>query len=151
MAVSILFLKLFSFSCLTFPLPTILFLIFFTIIAPFFSSFNYLFYLSYFFLLLTKLLEVLSPLKPLVFSLRALRLLLEVLVFNIFFLLLVDVSTRVLMEFAIELPMVEILFEFLEEAEVDFLSLVLSCELEQLRIVLVARFVAFRIIKLTNI
>lgn len=88
---SIFFLKLFYFSTLeaTATLPTILFLIFFTMIAPFFSSLSSLFYLSYFFLL-ALVLEVLSPFA-FAFSLKALRLLLEVLVLSAFFLLLLDV------------------------------------------------------------
>lgn len=131
--------------------PTILFLMFFTMIAPFFSSLIYLFSLSSFFLLPIKLLDVLRPFAPFAFSLRVFRLLLEVLVLSMLFLLLFEVYTRVLIELDIELPRVEMLFEFLEEAELDFLTLLLSWEVEQLRVALLARLVAFRIIKLTNI
>jgi hypothetical protein len=109
-------------------LPTILFFIFFTIIAPFFSYFTYLFSLSSFFLFAI-LLEVFKPF-PFVFSLSAFRLLFDELVFSIFFLLLFDVSTRVLIEDVIELPRVDILLEFLEEAELDFFSLLFSWEVE---------------------
>lgn len=114
--------------------------------APFFSSLISLFYLSYFFLLLIILLEVFRVLLPLLASLSVFKLLLEVLVFNRFFLLLFDVSTRVLIELVIEFPKVDILFEFLEEAELDFFILLLSCEVEQLRLFLVGMFTAFRII-----
>ena len=125
-------------------LPTILFLIFLTIIAPFFSYFNYLFSLSSFFLFpFTP--DVLSPF-PFAIYLRAFKLLFEALVFKIVFLLLVDVSIRAFIELFIELPNVDILFEFLVEAELDFLSFAFSWELEWLRLLLLAMFAAFRII-----
>lgn len=146
-ALSIFFLKLFYFSPLltTVPPPTILLLIFLTIMAPFFSYFTYLFYLSYFFFVALTV-EVFKPLV-LVFYLRAFRLLLDVLVFNEFFMLLFEVSTLVLIELDIELfPIVDILTEFFDEAELDFLSLLLSWEFERLRIFLLVTFAAFRII-----
>ena len=129
-------------------MPTILFFMFFTIIAPFFSYFNYLFSLSSFFLPAI-LLEVFNPF-PFAFSLSAFRLLFDVLVFSIFFLLLFEVYTRVLIEFAIELPRVDVLFEFLELAELDFLSLLFYCEVECVRVLLLAILVAFRIIKINE-
>ena len=143
---SIFFLKLFYFSIfvVAIELPTILFFIFFTMIAPFFSYFNYLFSLSSFFLLPLTL-EVFSPFE-LAFSLRAFKLLFEALVFNIVFLLLVDVSTLALIELLIEFPKAEMLFEFLDEVELDFFSLVLSWEFEWLRLLLFAILAAFRII-----
>lgn len=121
---------------------------FLTIIAPFFSYFNYLFSLSSFFLLAI-LLEMFNPF-PFAFSLSALRLLFDVLVFSIFFLLLFEVYTRVLIEFAMELPRVDVLFEFLELAELDFLSLLFYCEVECVRVLLLAILVAFRIIKINE-
>lgn len=122
---SIFFLKLFYFSVfvVVMELPTILFLIFLTMIAPFFSYLTYLFSLSYFFLY-PLVVETFKPFE-FAFSLSAFKLLLEALVFNIVFLLLVDVSTRALIELFIEFPKVERLLEFFDEVEFDFFSLVL--------------------------
>lgn len=92
--------------------------------APFFSSFTSLFYLSSFFFPLPLTVEVLSPLV-LPVSRKAFRLLLEVLVLRTFFLLLVEVSTRVLIEQFMELPRVDTLLVFFEEVELDFFILLL--------------------------
>lgn len=59
---------------------------------------------------------------PLTFSLNAFKLLLDVLVFNTFFLLLFEVSTLDFIDEFIEFPIVETLLPFLEDAELDFFS-----------------------------
>lgn len=65
-------------------------------------------------------------------SLRAFKLRLEVLVLSTFFLLLVEVSTRVLMDVVVvrELPRVDVLLLFFDEAELDFFILPLYCDAE---------------------
>ena len=59
---------------------------------------------------------------PLTFSLNSFKLLLDVLVFNTFFLLLFEVSTLDFIDEFIEFPIVETLLPFLEDAELDFFS-----------------------------
>ena len=102
------------------PLPQILFLILLTMMAPFFSSF------SYFFLPVNIVEVLLTDLVKCVFSLRAFRLLLELLVFITFFFELLDVSSRLfLIELVIEVEPMEISALFLVEDEPDFFSFTL--------------------------
>lgn len=88
-----------------------------------------------------------TDLEMVVFSRRALRLLFEQLVFIIFFLLLLDESSRFFFtELVIELEPIDMSALFLTEEEVDFLNLLLSCEVDRCRMVFWVTLVVLRII-----
>lgn len=124
-----IFLLVFMFSFPTLVLlwlfPTILFLMFFTIMAPFFYYFpSFLAAVNIVGLLLGDLVNCL-------FSRKAFRLLLEVLVFMPFFLALLEVSSLLfLMELVMEVDPIDISALFLVDDKVDFLILVLYWEVD---------------------
>ena len=105
--------------------PTILFLMFLTIIAPFF------YYFPSFLAAVNMVGLLVVDLGNCLFSRNALRLLLELLVFMPLFLELFDVSRRVfLMELVMEADPMDMSALFLVEDKVDFLTLLLYWEVD---------------------